>query len=298
MFKKQEFAEAIERIQGDRTLNGYARDCGVSAAYISKLKRCLVDKAPSPGIIYKLADRKVDAPSYADLMILAGHILPLEENDKMRAKKFYLMKDNPVYTALHPDLEERYSSLTEEERAELDDFKEQSTPEELMEFITTLGNFEDLSILVQGEEEASAIKEATNVYELNPRTVRIPILGKISCGDPIDAIENIEGYMWKRPEDVRGGDYYGLIADGMSMHPTIPDGAEVTIKAQPEAENGQIVAALVNGDQQVTLKRFRRSGNTVLLAPDNPEYETIVIDEENPAKIIGVVTGFEMKFNY
>lgn len=140
------------------------------------------------------------------------------------------------------------------------------------------------------------LTEPSNLIELSPRTVRIPILGRISCGDPIDAVENIEGYMWKRPEDVRGGKHYGLIAEGMSMYPTIPHGAKITIKEQPEAENGQIVAALVNGDTQVTLKRFRRQGNTILLTPDNPEYETIIVDKDHPAHIIGIVKSYEVEF--
>lgn len=136
----------------------------------------------------------------------------------------------------------------------------------------------------------------SNILSLEPRTVRVPILGKIACGDPIDAIENIEGYIMKSPEDVKGGDFVAAIADGQSMAPTIPHGAVVTIRRQPEVENGQIVAALVNGDEQITLKRYRKQGNTVLLTPDNPKYDTIVVDESHPARIIGKVTGYEVRF--
>lgn len=139
-------------------------------------------------------------------------------------------------------------------------------------------------------------EKPTNIVELEPRTVRVPILGKISCGDPITAPENIEGYIMKAPSDVQGGNHFVVIADGESMAPTIPHGAFVTIREQPEAENGQIVAALVNGDSEVTLKRFRRQGNTIMLTPDNPAYDTIIVDENHPVKIVGIVKGFEVRF--
>lgn len=139
-------------------------------------------------------------------------------------------------------------------------------------------------------------EKPTNFIPLEPRTVRVPILGKISCGDPIDAIENIEGYIMKTPEDVQGGEFVAAFADGESMSPTIPNGAIVTIRRQPIVENGEIVAALVNGDEQITLKRYRRQGDTVLLTPDNPNYDTIIVDKKHPVKIIGKVTGYEVKF--
>lgn len=133
-----------------------------------------------------------------------------------------------------------------------------------------------------------------NIFPVEPRTVRIPILGKISCGDPIDAVENIEGYIMKSPSEVQGGEYVAAIAEGDSMAPTIPNGAAVTIRMQPVVENGEIVAALVNGDEQITLKRYKRQGELVMLSPDNPKYDTIIIDENHPARIIGKVTKYEV----
>lgn len=134
-----------------------------------------------------------------------------------------------------------------------------------------------------------------NIIPLEPRTVRVPILGRISCGDPIRAEENIGGYIMKAPEDVKGGNYVAVEAEGDSMFPTIPDGAIVIIREQPTAENGQIVAALVNGYDEVFLKRYQREGDVVLLSPDNPKHKTFVITENNPAKIIGVATSYEMR---
>lgn len=153
MFDKKSFSDAIIKIQGERSLNAYGRDSGVSAAYISRLRRGMVAKAPSPEILYKLADRFVQDASYGDLMTLAGHILPFEENEKMRAKKFYLMRLDPYYSALNPDLEEKYNLLTQEERDELDQFVEQSTEEELRDFIIELTNIDDFVRLTEGAIE-------------------------------------------------------------------------------------------------------------------------------------------------
>lgn len=153
MFDKKSFSDAIIKIQGERSLNAYGRDSGVSAAYISRLRRGMVAKAPSPEILYKLADRFVEGASYGDLMALAGHILPFEENEKMRAKKFYLMRLNPFYTAVKGDLEDKYSILTQEEKDELDQFVKNSTEEEIGDFIIELNNFDDFIRLSEGAEE-------------------------------------------------------------------------------------------------------------------------------------------------
>ena len=72
----------------------------------------------------------------------------------------------------------------------------------------------------------------------------------------------------------------------------IPDGCKVLIHIQPTAENGQIVACRVNGDE-ATLKRFKQKGATVFLLPENPDYEPYivpVVDFDNgEAEILGVV---------
>lgn len=71
------------------------------------------------------------------------------------------------------------------------------------------------------------------------------------------------------------------------MEPTIPDGSHVLIREQSEVEYGEIAAVLVNGDTEVTLKKYTRQGDTVLLMPINSAHEPIIITEDNPARIIG-----------
>lgn len=127
----------------------------------------------------------------------------------------------------------------------------------------------------------------SNLTPISPATVKIPVLGKIACGDPIDADENFSGYRYRSPDGLPGGKLYILEAVGDSMLPTIPPGAEVTIREQPQVESSEIAAVLVNGDEQATLKRIRWQGNTMMLMPDNRDYEPIIVSEDYPVKIIG-----------
>lgn len=124
-----------------------------------------------------------------------------------------------------------------------------------------------------------------------PVSGMIPIVGKIPAGYPVLAEENIEGYM---PTMVKNpNEYFYLRVSGVSMiNAGIPDGALVLIHKQQCAENGEIVACRVNGDE-ATLKRFKPVNNdTVVLMPENPDFQPIIVSgkdfKSGYAEIIGV----------
>lgn len=71
------------------------------------------------------------------------------------------------------------------------------------------------------------------------------------------------------------------------MEPYILDGDIAYIRQQPEVEDGEIAAVLVDGDTRATLKRVKKVGDQVFLLPDNPRYSPIVLDKDHPGKIIG-----------
>lgn len=131
-----------------------------------------------------------------------------------------------------------------------------------------------------------------NLIGVSPMTVKIPILGEISCGDPLLVEDNIKAYRHESPDTLPGGALFYLQAKGDSMEPTIPNGCFVLIREQPEVEYGEIAAVLVNGDSEATLKRVRRQGDTIILTPDNREYEPWIVTEDNPARIIGKAIRF------
>lgn len=118
--------------------------------------------------------------------------------------------------------------------------------------------------------------------------VSIPIIGTIACGNPITAEENIDGYTEQVfTGSVPSGALFALRCKGHSMEPTIPDGSLVTIHEQPEVEDSEIAAVLVDDDENATLKRVKHAGDTVILLPDNNNFQPIVLDKDHPGRIIG-----------
>lgn len=129
--------------------------------------------------------------------------------------------------------------------------------------------------------------DSINIENVIPSSeiTEIPIIGEIACGAPIFSEQNIVGYLPVIAADVKGGEYFALIAKGDSMNPTIQSGDKVTIRRQPTAENGDIVAACIDGE--ITLKRFKKIGNQVMLLPDNRDYDPIMIHEGSQSYIVG-----------
>ena len=125
----------------------------------------------------------------------------------------------------------------------------------------------------------------------------IPIVGVIPAGSPILAIENIEGYdLADVPED---REYFFLRVKGDSMvNANIFEGDLVLVEKCPCAENGQIVACIINGEE-ATLKRFYRQKDTVILQPENPAYPPIIVSckdfDAGYARILGVVRELKRK---
>lgn len=113
------------------------------------------------------------------------------------------------------------------------------------------------------------------------RADRIPVVGVVTAGVPILATENIEGYI---PWDGESGCFVLRVRGDSMIGVGILDGDKVVVRPQPDAENGQIVVALL--DDSATVKRLKKTGRDVWLMPENPSYEPI---PGNEAKILGRV---------
>lgn len=124
--------------------------------------------------------------------------------------------------------------------------------------------------------------------------VRIPILGAIACGEPITAEENIEEYRETLKTSVPAGNLFYLKAKGDSMYPKIPDGSYVLVREQSDVESGEIAAVLLNGDEEAILKRVRKLGNSILLESINEDYAPYLVNEGNPARIVGKAVKLEV----
>lgn len=135
--------------------------------------------------------------------------------------------------------------------------------------------------------------EPTNADVVSTPFVKIPVIGVIACGEPIDAEENISEYRSVPADRIPGGDVFYLRAKGDSMEPKIPDGSYVLCRKQSDVENGEIAAVLVNGDEEATLKRVVKQGDIVLLQALNENYAPYILNADNPGKIVGKAIRME-----
>lgn len=117
--------------------------------------------------------------------------------------------------------------------------------------------------------------------------VQVPILGKVTAGMPILAVEDIEGYLPFPQKE--GKELFALHVSGLSMRDAgILDGDYVVAEKTPAAENGDVIVAMI--DDEATVKRFFREKDRIRLQPENPDYEPIYSDHATVmGKVIAVV---------
>ena len=119
--------------------------------------------------------------------------------------------------------------------------------------------------------------------------VKIPLLGVIAAGEPIEAIRQNEFIAVAKTRLPKNGDFYALRVSGNSMiDENIKDGDIVLVKQQEVAENGQRVVALID-NYEATLKKFYKERNQIRLQPANSAYEPIIIRKNRDVKIQGIV---------
>ena len=117
--------------------------------------------------------------------------------------------------------------------------------------------------------------------------VNVPMLGQVAAGEPILATENIENYFPIPAEFMPNKDTFMLKVKGESMiNAGILNGDSVLVKQQPDAENGDIVVALV--DDSATVKTFYKENGHFRLQPENDTMDPIIVDE---CTVLGKVFG-------
>ena len=118
--------------------------------------------------------------------------------------------------------------------------------------------------------------------------VSIPILGRVTAGAPVLAVENPEGHLQVDPSMVKGHDTFALRVEGDSMiEAGILEGDYVIVRPQSHADNGDIVVALLD-DDEVTVKRFYREPNGFRLQPENARMAPLRV---STLRICGKVMG-------
>ena len=110
----------------------------------------------------------------------------------------------------------------------------------------------------------------------NNNIISIPILGKIAAGLPIEAISDNTNYIELPETLLKKGEYFILNVEGDSMiEAGIFDGDQVVIRKANDANNGEIVVALIDNNE-ATLKRIFKRGQQVALQPENSNYKTVI----------------------
>ena len=155
-------------------------------------------------------------------------------------------------------------------------------PSTAHEHLTTLQN---KGYLEKNPGQARGIKIADSSVGL----VRIPLLGTISAGQPIEAIQNPETIMVLKSQLSKTGEHFALQVKGDSMiDENIHDGDTILIKKQSVAENGERVVALLNGNE-ATLKTFYKEKGQIRLQPANKNYQPIIVKKGQEFSLQGVL---------
>ena len=143
-------------------------------------------------------------------------------------------------------------------------------------------------------EEARLASAAADAPSRPGRVRDVPVLGRIAAGTPILAAEQVEEVI-PLPVDLVGSDPVFLLeVKGDSMVDAgILDGDLVAVRSQKDARDGEIVAALIDGEE-ATVKRLRRRGGKVILEAENPAYEPLVYSDgvELVGKVVSVLRRY------
>ncbi|MGB9866860.1 MAG: transcriptional repressor LexA [Bacillota bacterium] len=137
-------------------------------------------------------------------------------------------------------------------------------------------------------------KRAIRLVEDEGVSNLIPLVGKVTAGSPVLAVENIEGYMPVPRELGEAGSHFLLRVKGDSMVGAgIMDGDVLVVRQQDHCQSGDIAVVLL-GDE-ATVKRVVFDSGRVILQPENPAYEKIVVSPDQQFKVLGKVTGLFRK---
>ena len=206
------------------------------------------------------------SPSYLSLM----------ENGKRKPSAIILKKIAPIYSLNYLDLYEKagYIDLINDEKY----ISTGTTPDNIYEQLKNIGT----------------------MYISNTEMVKIPVLGVVKAGYDYLAQENWIGTIDVEKNIVNdGSEYFALKVVGDSMSPVLIQDDIVVIKKQNDFENGDIVVAIVNGNE-ATIKKGKKTDSSITLQPLNPSYDPLVFTYDEvksiPVTIVGIVKQLKREF--
>lgn len=146
-------------------------------------------------------------------------------------------------------------------------------------------------------EKSDLIEEKSNITL--SQGIRIPVLGTVPAGIPISAIEDILDYEEIPQSWANQGEFFALKIKGDSMEPRMISGDVAIVKQQSDADSGDVVIALVNGNE-ATCKKLEKTNNGIMLISTNTKYAPIFFSNEQinelPVVILGKVVELRQKY--
>ena len=151
-----------------------------------------------------------------------------------------------------------------------------------------------------GIKKSDLIERKDKIDKLGNPVTEVPLLGTVKAGYDYMAQENWEGMIEVDQDIIKdGSDYFALKIKGDSMSPVLIENDIVIVKKQEDFENGDLVVSLINGDE-ATIKKGRKSDNSILLQPFNTAYEPLIFTYDEmktiPVTIIGIVKQLKREF--
>jgi repressor LexA len=148
------------------------------------------------------------------------------------------------------------------------------------------------------DEEISDDSTFYNTTEQKSGAVRIPVLGRVAAGIPIEAITDIDDYEEISPEMAKNGQYIALRIHGRSMEPRMCENDIIIVRLQNDVESGDIAVVFVNGGD-ATCKKIKKLQDGIMLISTNHEYDTMYYTNKQvkdlPIKILGKVVEIRVK---
>lgn len=338
-YNKDKFLSILNKLKESfGSQNKMAEALGISSSYITKIYDENTKNPPAPEYLKKIADNSKGITTYEELMEVCGYIekkdrandLPSKINklneDKIKLEKEYnKLNLNNEESKIIKDYKKQFKKIVEYHCNSLDynynlkDLQithEWLTNEEEKNFNNILypksknvdsnkliNAYEILKKIDNIKDEIKATKDYiknTNINITQNNYKRIPVLGSVPAGIPIELIEDIIDYEDISEEMLKGGkEYFALKVKGTSMWPKYLDGDTIIVLKQNDCESGQDAIVMVNGDDG-TFKRVIKKDTGITLEPINQqEYNSVSYSNEDieklPIKILGVVKEIRRK---
>lgn len=312
MFDIDKFSSILENINLKYdTMSEFGKKASFDRTYISKYINKKLKNPPTPKILKKIADNSKGVTTYEELMEVCGYFNISEFSDKFIEEKMqdkFKASNEFLSEFLNVTQMNELFNILKTRIFEID--KDFNYGEEIERFAIKYNldskNKRKIYIFAMDllENATKETNKMINFYNAlnsfnksklksNEQATKIPVLGSIPAGIPIEMVEDIIDYEDISEEMLKGGkQYFALKIKGDSMFPEYLNGDVIIVLKQDDCESGQDCVVAVNGDD-ATFKRVFKYDNGITLQPLNNAYMPLFYSNEDiinkPVKILGVV---------